>query len=346
VTGGIEVETGYLKGYEKQIRANAMDILPELSSYCRKHCRNTEGMEGTLTPAKWPVERMADDIADLAAKAKNGLEGVAGDLRSTAFFYDRTEYNNAERMFEIEVPGDYREKNDKWSPGTDATFSSGPPLALAPPTDYKETKEARAQVFELVGGINDLIARFTGYNILENVLPVVFGEWGALRRVAEAWGRLENAFRSVGADLDEGASKLSSHWNSSVDGRSGASRQFDYHMRAEWVPAFRAIGQRCDLYQQVCEFMAKFYEDAVRDLLFLLNFYVRRIKKIVGKIWEALTDLKKTLGLLSFLIYTLRQAVEDIIDMIVVEYEKYREFVQMVASANVAVFSRGALRVL
>ncbi|MFC4913238.1 hypothetical protein [Actinomadura gamaensis] len=347
---GVKVQTSYLRGYAGSIDANATRSLGEIRRYCETHCKNTSGMDGTLRPARWITGQMADHMLDLIGRAERTLTGTASDLRSSATFYDQADEKSAEAVWAAAdkgfwdstgVPKNYQEKNAQWSSGQDAKFSQGATFVLRPPAEHHEAQELRHQVHGKVSWIDKIIKYLTGQDLLTKVMPIVLGDWGALRRVSEAWGQLATAFRAVGDDLSEGLSKVSSHWDSSADGRSGASRNFDYQIKGYLIPAFNEVAKICEAFRDACQFMATFYEDCCRDLIFLLNWYGKKIRKA----WIALKSaygmglwplLKNTTKLIS----ALWRAIEDLIELIKTEYQKYEDLVKLLISGHEALLGR------
>ncbi|MEU8606404.1 hypothetical protein AB0C29_00120 [Actinoplanes sp. NPDC048791] len=145
------------------------------------------------------------------------------------------------------------------------------------PAYQPENQEARQVLSSTVGAVNDLIKALTGYDILAETLPLVVGDWGALKRIGRAYGEMADAYRAVGRDLGEGMDILSSHWDSKADGSAGAPQAFGYHIRGRWLPAFEALAQACDTIERMCEPMAAMYAQTVKGLLFATTMYVSKI---------------------------------------------------------------------
>jgi hypothetical protein len=191
---------------------------------------------------------------------------------------------------------------------------------LSAPADRADSKEAVESVTSGLGTINGAIDFLTGVNLLEIVMPVVLGEWGAVRRVGQAWGEIGHAFRRIGCDIGDGLDTLSDHWDSSEFGDQGASCVFDYDVRRRWIPAFEAAAQMCDYVQQLCEALAQMYEWTVDGVLLILNFYVKKIKKSIliaattRKSWKKLKMLWDLVGAVKDLLLELKNcAVEQLL---------------------------------
>ncbi|MET0136008.1 MAG: hypothetical protein ABW215_20700 [Kibdelosporangium sp.] len=173
-----------------------------------------------------------------------------------------------------------------------------------------------------------MIEKFTGIDVLGAVLPLVFGDWGALRRIAGAWEELEQGCKAVGKDLETGMNTLSEHWDSTEDGSGGASRAFDFHIRERWIPAYEALGQVCNqvcnTVQQACEQVAQFYEYIVHGVLFMLNFYAKRIKSALVGIRFA-TSFAKVLSELRGLVMSVVQLVADANELVLLQLKMFKE---------------------
>lgn len=133
---------------------------------------------------------------------------------------------------DYEVPTGYRERDVA---STATSFSAGPVLSLPPPGEHSDEEDFKKSVYGLLGHINSLIKYLTGYDLLTELLPIVLGNSGALRRLADAHRSMEHGIRQVKDDTAAGMNILSSHWTS--DGAGGASTAFDFHIRERWVPA-------------------------------------------------------------------------------------------------------------
>lgn len=323
---GVVVDTSYLRGYADQVEANRFGALEQLKTYVREHCENFDGIEGTLYPARWPLEFAAGRLRDAIDDAVTGMGRCAKELRYCADSYDKSDEQAVERLWEAvqrnwsDEPGDYEEKDVTSSGG----FTRGANVDLAAPTDHKDADDAKDGVYGLLGWVNGVVEKLTGVDLLAAVLPLVFGDWGALRRIAEAWGELEHGFRAVGKDLEAGMNTLSEHWDSTESGSGGASRAFDFHIRERWVPAYEALGQVCDTVRQACEQMAQFYEYLVHGVLFMLNFYAGRIKSALVALRSA-PSLGAKLKELWMLVTSVVQLVADANELALLELKTFKE---------------------
>ena len=327
---GFTVDTAYLRGYADQIEANRFGALEQLKSYGEEHCRNFDRIDGTFYPARLPLTFAADRLRDVLGDANFGMMRCAKELRYCADSYDKSDEHAVEELWKVlqqnwsDKPDDYTEKDVSSSGG----FTAGANVDLAPPEDRHLSEDAVNSIHTTWGWLNSLIKTLTGVDLLAKILPVVVGDWGALRRIAEAWDELEHGFKAVGKDLDAGMNVLSEHWDSTEDGKGGASRAFDFHIRERWVPAYDALGQVCDTMQQVCEATAQAYELAVYQLVFRLNFYVGRIRKAIYGI-RAAVSLGSKLNELRKLVMSVVYLVEEVIRILWLELKMLKEDFEM-----------------
>ncbi|MEV5768739.1 hypothetical protein AB0L34_29810 [Micromonospora sp. NPDC052213] len=327
----LQVETRYLYGYAAQLDANKDDALVTIEQYCRQHCLNFDGLDGTLYPARWGMDRLADSILEMCDAAKRGMWLTAYDLRKAAQAYDTADVASAEQLWTAgrawSMPSGHRERDV----ATYGVYSTGADVAPVAPPFKSEVGQVKDAVYQLFGTVNDWVARMTGFDLLEKLIPLLLGDSGAVRRVGAAWGEMEHAFRAVARDIDYGMDVLSTHWNSELCGAGGASGAFDYHIRQRWKPAFEAVAQACDAGQQLYELVAVEYEYTVNALLFALNFYSQRLKKAMKAVMTT-TDWKKFLWNLWQIVSTLWQLIVDAYDLLAKQMVAFKEGIEMLVA--------------
>ncbi|GGL21407.1 hypothetical protein [Mangrovihabitans endophyticus] len=333
----IQVETPYLRAYAARIDANCDTALADMARYAHTHCRNVDGLDGALTPARPVLESLADDTRDLIAAAQNGLRRTADDLRRCATDYDHADGTAAETLWSLTpawtTPDTWHEL-DRTVPATASTGEAGAELTLMPPPYTPDAAEAENNLKSLFGTVNTVIEKLTGYDLLGAALPLLLGDWGALKRIARAYGELETGWSLVAADLNDGMDALSPHWNSTTGGTGGASQAFDYHLRHRWTAA-----QTADTMQQMCESMAAEYEHTIKGMLYILNLWLSRLQKGIGKIMVAASWAK-----LAAALYSVVSSVYDLIcDGVALAVEQVQMFIegsQMIAAATVTMRHR------
>jgi hypothetical protein len=332
----IDVETQHLRRFAERIDANCDYALEEMAAYTRAHCLDFDGLDGALHPTRPALQAVADAMLDLITAAERGLRQTATDLRRSADDYDRSDWTAAETQWSVAptwtTPHGWQE--------TDRTGSSiggagGAVVTLMAPTYKPEVDEVKQALKSLFGTVNDVIAKFTGYDILATLTPVLLGDWAALKRIAYAWGELEDAWRAIAADISDGMDLLSQHWDSnSTTGLGGASEAFDFHIRSRWMRAFEALAQQADTMQQMCESMAAHYEHTVKGLLYVVNFYLARLKKGIEKIFVA-TNYAKLAMAVHGVVSSLYDLVLDGMTLAVAQVQMFIEGFEMMSAAFV-----------
>ncbi|MDI1463711.1 hypothetical protein QEZ54_22260 [Catellatospora sp. KI3] len=328
---GVVVEPKYLRGYAAQLDDGEGAAWGSLLRYCEDHCRNTAGFDGLLSLARPVVYEMSSRVEGLVVQARRGMDDVAQRLRESADLYETADSNAAERILATrgrrQMPTGYVEQDVK---STATAFSAGPDLFLPPPYDYSDTAELKTSVLKKIEHINTLVRLVSGYDVLERLLPVIVGDSGALRRLAEAHRNMEHAIRAVKHDVESGMDLLSGHWTSDApDG--GASTAFDYQIRMRWIPALEAFAQANDACQQIYEAYAAEYDYFLNSVLFLLDLYFLRIVRLLAQLRFS-TSFTQRAGLI-------RKLVMEVINLIEEAYEQLHKMVVMMIQGLEAVIA-------
>ena len=284
----IDVETPFLRGYADLIEADCDSALRSMAEYVQVHCNDFEGLDGTLTPLQPALRSLAEATADLITAAQGGLRQTAADLRRSADDYDRADWTAAETQWSVapqwSTPQAWRE-TDVVTKTTSGGYGYGAVVALMAPLYTPEVGEAQDNLKTLFGTVNTIIEKLTGYDLLGAVMPLLLGDWAALKRIARrlrrARDRLAYRRRRPRPGHERPVPALD------LGGVTGASDAFDYHIRSRWMTAFEALAQRADTIEQMCESMAAQHEHTVKGLLYTLTFYMARISKGLNKIMVA-----------------------------------------------------------
>ncbi|GAA4908579.1 hypothetical protein LX16_3033 [Stackebrandtia albiflava] len=331
----VTVTPDQLDGYAGQIRANAGSALQTMQEYRNAHCVDYTGLTGLLHLLRVPLGVMSDWGSQLMTAAADKLWLTADNLAGTAQSYRDLDLAAADELWRtvFDAPADHRE-TDADSPATG--YTRGAVITLAVPAPRSDSVEMVNNVYSALELPNRIATWVLGWNPLEKGVPWAIGEFGQLYRIGEAWNELEHAFIAIGTDLTTGMDTLSVHWDSSESGDSGASAAFDHHIRESWVPAMNACGQLCDLFQQLCEQMAAAFQEMVHELLFILNFYGRKIKA-AAKVLTELTSLSfKAVWNIKKLVSALYHAVVDLYELTVLKIEMFVECAETLVAAGVA----------
>ncbi|GAB2952673.1 hypothetical protein GCM10027280_46230 [Micromonospora polyrhachis] len=323
------VKTGHLRGYADQIDQNRSGAVASMRTYCAQYCADTTGLTGLLTPARWAVESSSEALLTFLGGADRGLWLTAYDLRLTADNYDRADAAAADRLWTTgrtwNLPADHREQDVVVVTNG---FSAGAAVRLVVPTERRDSESAKESVYGLLGHINDIVKWVTGYDLLAEALPLVLGEWGTLRRIAEAMGELERGAEQVADNLEHGMDLLSAHWTGDA---GSASTAFDYHMRDRLIRGFGALANVFKAYQQTYEWIANAYEYIINSFLLALNFYTARIKKAVATL--ATTDsLGKAAWSLLQLVLTVVDLIKDTGRVIELQTKMFASSIEMMVA--------------
>ncbi|MEO3821136.1 hypothetical protein [Plantactinospora sp. B24E8] len=323
------VETSYLRGYAAQIEGNHGGALATMERYCAEHCTRTDGLNGLLLGTRNAVGIQAWSYAGIFEGARRELLRTAVDLRFAADSYDRSDAASAERIWVSgragQQAGAYREQDVRT---VGAGFSAGASVNLAVPRQRNETEDVRQSIDDLLQGVNGLIQRFTGFDLLGTAMPLVLGDWGTIRSIADAYGELEGGFKEVSQDLADGMNVLSGHWDS---GPGGAAAAFDYHIRKRWVPALDAAARMANASEQNFQLLAQMYEYALTALLAVVNFYGLRIKRALQAL-RTVTSFRKYLFELYELVTDLYTLITDLTDVVIEQTLMFKEGVEQIVA--------------
>ncbi|MGX7675180.1 hypothetical protein [Plantactinospora sp. DSM 117369] len=327
----VSVETRYLRGYARQIDGTRDRVLAAMGDYCSSHCGRTDGLNGLLSPTRSLVKVQEESHAKLIDAARRSLWLTAYDLRNAADSYDRSDSASAERLWTSgrawAMPDGHRERDV----AVDCPeFSQGASVILAAPERRTDIDAAQQAVTDMLGDVNTLIKWVTGYDLLGSTMPIVLGETGTLRSVAQAYGELERGFVAISGDLDRGMDILSERWDSTG---GGASAAFDYHIRKRWIPAVDALATMANATEENFECLAEVYEYVVNALLIALNFYRLRLKKALQAL-EAATSVKEALWRLFQLVSDLYQLINDLVDILVKQTAMFIEEAEQIAAVS------------
>jgi hypothetical protein len=306
------VNTGYLRGYADQIDANRDNSLDYVKGYTGNHCRDYDRISGLMEPIQWWAEALSGMVLDnVFPDREHGLSATAAGLRRTANQYDSTD-----RSSEILLNGiDGQSPLGASKPGGSAgPFSAGAQLSLTAPKDENLTEAAFERIEAQVGDVTDVIKKVTGYDVVGEWAPVLLGDWGALYRLAEAWGQVGHGFNVIADDLDTGMATLLQNWQ--ADGPSGAAPAFEKHMRTRIIMGFQVFGQLADMNREGFEFAAISYEAVITNGLWLLEYYGVRFRGVVKKVVKAMREVTLNPKTWYDLIDELVSIVEDYIDFI------------------------------
>ncbi|MBY8872307.1 hypothetical protein K7640_10695 [Micromonospora sp. PLK6-60] len=292
----MQVDPDYLRGYAEQIEADRDGALATLQQFCREHCDNRDGLDGTLWPARAPLEVMVEFTLNMAAGAHAGMSSLAYNLRYSAGLYDRAEQANTATM---ETVGQrWATVDESWEAhpsSAGGAFTGGAQVSPAPPAFESALGDVEALAHGTIGDINGVIKALTGFDLFSKIMEFAVGDWGRVRYIGEGFGELEHGFRAISRDLAQGMDVLAPHWTSGGHHSGSPAELFEETIRQRWVPGFDALAQGCNAFQQECEALAQSYGYIIGSLVFVTNFYEKKIRRVLALLLSA-TDWRKYLG--------------------------------------------------
>ncbi len=288
---GYRVNTGYLRGYADQVEANHDDAVDYAGGYAATHCRNYDRISGLMEPIQWWAEILSGHWVDeVFPERLRDLSDTADRLRRAADAYDKIEQSTAIRLMAFAPMGESGASGPAGGGAPAGPFTDGAKISLHAPKDENLTDDVKERIEALVGDVTDVIKRFTGWDIVGEWTPIILGDWGALRRLADAWGQVGRAFGAVEQDLEQGLAVLMPQWQGGGDVAGGASA-FETHMRDRMILGCTLYRDLADLNRAGFEFTAVNYEALVTNGLWLLEYYGVRFKSVGKKIIKALREV-------------------------------------------------------
>lgn len=334
---GYQVEGPFLHGYAAQLRGN-VDALTTVFDYANVHCRNFDRISGLLEPAEWISSFAADQILPWIVPATHRAVLTTSDqLTKTAITYAADDRSAALR-FEQEG-GDTGGGAGTDQPDTPAAapgFTGGASVAPKPPADEVMTGWVEEKLADLLGEVAAVVKFFTGYDVIAEWTPVLLGDWGALNRLAEAWGEVTHSVRAIHEDVTAGLGVLTPHWLAGTE--MSAALGFDQHMRNRIFGGLETLAEAADMVRAAHESWSKTYEAIITNAFWLLDYYAVRFKSVVKRIRKAINDLTldpRTWWDLGEELFSIAEDylefIKTTIDAIVICIDQYKEMGQLLA---------------
>jgi hypothetical protein len=278
----ITVEPDQLDAYAGQLERNSGYFIDPLRAYCTANCAHTEGMDGLLAAARPVVDLAHDTTTGLFTAGERNLFQVAVNLRAAADEYRARDEAAAEKVWLIgprrHAPAGYTAHDDARHPGDYGDVFVPRPVAPAVPDTIRHTVE-RAR--HTLGEIEEWTQRWAHVSVAETLAEYLTGDWDTLRRNAAGYAALAapDGVLAIRENLRHGMDSLSGSWD------SPAATEFDFAIRARWVPALDAVRHCLELNQQALDLLARqaeqTYEACVMALEVLRNWVVVKCLRIV-----------------------------------------------------------------
>ncbi|ONI88205.1 hypothetical protein ALI144C_07070 [Actinosynnema sp. ALI-1.44] len=314
---GFRVNSGYLRGYARQLEADRDHGVAQVSNYSNAHGRNFDRFSGLLEPAQWYESMLVDLWTQMLDKQRQLLTGTVDGLRQTADEYDRIDQSTASSLSAFgNLLGEAESGGAPAGGGAVAgPFTQGANVAMAPPKDENLVQGVYERIEALVGEFTDPIKQVTGYDIIAEWTPVLLGDWGALRRHADAWDQVGKAMEAIEADLNLGMGILMPEWQGG-EGTGGGAPAFEQHMRDRVILSCAMYKEIANLNKEGFDFAAISYEAIITNGLWLLEYYGVRFRAVVKKVVKALREVTINPKTWYDLIDELVSIVDDYIDFV------------------------------
>nr|WP_042190943.1 hypothetical protein [Kibdelosporangium sp. MJ126-NF4]CEL19729.1 hypothetical protein [Kibdelosporangium sp. MJ126-NF4]CTQ96954.1 hypothetical protein [Kibdelosporangium sp. MJ126-NF4] len=315
---GFRVNSGYLRGYAGQVEADRDHGVAQVSDYAGAHGRNFDRFSGLLEPAQWVESMLVDAWMEMIGKLRQGLTGTADGLRRTADAYDKIDQSTASKLSAFGNLLGEAESDGAPSAGGGAVagpFTQGANVAMAPPKDENLVQGVYERIEALVGDFTDPVKQVTGYDIIAEWTPVILGDWGALRRHADAWDQVGKAMEAIEADLNLGMGILMPEWQGG-EGTNGGAPAFEKHMRDRVILSCTMYKEIAQLNKEGFDYAAISYEAIITNGLWLLEYYGVRFRAVVKKVVKALREVTLNPKTWYDLIDEVISIVNDYIDFI------------------------------
>jgi hypothetical protein len=314
---GYEVDTGYLHGYARQLEGSQTAGFATLAEYTATHGCNYDRLSGVLEPAKWIAGYCASTYVDnVFLGCSNWIGWHAEGLTKVAINYDTAEETARQNLLATGMGqgGGAGVEPASGGGGTPAGFGDGVVLDLGPPEDPHLTADVEERIQDYLGPVAEVVQEFTGYDIIAEWLPIVLGDWGALRRQGQTWHEIEYGLNEVYNNLDGGLDALMAHWRGGDE--IGASAEFEKSLRGKVLFGMVAFRDVAGVFAEAFQFFAASYEELVNNALWLLDFYGLRFKAVVKRVSQAIKDVTPNPLTWAGLIEELVSLVMDYVDFV------------------------------
>ncbi|GAA2776748.1 hypothetical protein [Saccharopolyspora taberi] len=309
--GGFQVELPYLQGYADQFERNADGALAHITRHINEHCRNFDRIDGVLSPLRGIFSQGADNFAEGLGRTTETYRRNADELRGSAEVYAQTD-SGAEKVFEkhgAQLMPSMGHAGRLPEPAVSMPESAVTPKA---PPDNNEIDPFKEQIEGLIGDWVGTVKDFTGFDIMEQVMPFVLGDPGAIRRVGSAWGETGVALEALAENSRTGLDQVSGHWEGL------AAHLAEQKIREKHIRSVTTQADICVALKDCCDGIARVYENALRAVISILRIRGLGIRKVVKEIKDLARNPAKLLSpdVLIELVETLWSLVTEIWDLI------------------------------
>ncbi|MFF4361646.1 hypothetical protein [Streptomyces sp. NPDC001604] len=247
--------------------------LGRLVQWSHNECAQVDGLDGVLVVARAFVPDVSTFFGDKFAQCQRGMGVIDDKIHSTAAAYAHVDQNTAIELRNIYPQSSFSFPDISTLPGASHLGNfTDEEVELKKLDDADETTSKNIHTALLVARDSaDLKAAehafqwCTGQSLVELMLTPLFGEYGRLKYLSDAYDELGDAAYTVAATLRKGSWRLGSEWSGET------ATNFDSYL-FRWTMGIGGIGDAAKL-------AAKAFKD---------GYHV-----VVGLVWEALSEIGK-----------------------------------------------------
>lgn len=254
----------------------------ELDAWSSKQCSDTNGLDALLVlPIRYLAPEVASFFTSKLGQCEAGMTGVAGKARQTGAAYSSTEAANVamiNKIYGTPLPGF---PDLGLIPGLQHVGDfNDTPVKLTEPDPAGDTTAKdishQLQALRAGGGITGNLLRmgdnifkfFTGQSLVEILLDPIFGDYGRIKYLSDAYGQLSDGTYTVTGTIRKGSVHLAGEWQGS------AATAFDSLM-FRWSMGSGGIGDAAEVASHV-------YHDAYVTIVGLVQAALRAITALVN----------------------------------------------------------------
>ncbi|MFF4506478.1 hypothetical protein [Streptomyces sp. NPDC001401] len=249
------------------------DHLVRLAQWSGHECAQVDGLDGLLVLAREFVPDISTFFSDKLAQCQRGMGVIDDKIQRTSAAYTHVDQNTATELRNIYPQSSFSFPDISTLPGASSLGNfTDEDVDLKKLDSADDTTSKSIHTALLVArNSTDLKAAehafqwCTGQSLVELMLKPLFGEYGRLSYLGDAYDELGDAAYTVAGTLRKGSWKLGGEWSGE------AATNFDSYL-FRWTMGIGGVGDAAKL-------AAKAFKD---------GYHV-----VVGLVWEALSEIGK-----------------------------------------------------
>ncbi|MCD9880285.1 hypothetical protein [Streptomyces guryensis] len=249
------------------------DHLTRLGQWSSNECAKVDGLDGLLVLARAFVPDISTFFSDKFAQCQRGMGVIDDKIQRTSAAYTKVDQDNAADLRNLYPQSSFSFPDISTLPGAShlGNFTDEDvELKKLDDADGTTSKSIHTALL-LARNSTDLKAAehafqwCTGQSLVELMLTPLFGEYGRLSYLGDAYDELGDAAYTVAGTLRKGSWRLGSEWSGET------ATNFDSYL-FRWTMGIGGVGDA-----------AKIAGKAFKD-----GYHV-----VVGLVWEALSEIGK-----------------------------------------------------